>query len=747
VRADRTFDISRFLDLISDSYKTNADTRDRSVAYALKRLKSDNRTLEDLVNRRTGELKSARFLFGAVLQNTAQGIIIFDDEDRIVACNQRAADLLELPEHLSREGTPIAAVIKHQWSIGEFDGNDKEATGWVGKGDVRAAPSVYERQRPNGTIIEIRTLLLDGGGALRTFSDITERRRQENAAREAQELHRSLFENAAVAIYRATLDGQMTAANPEFARIHGYGSVEELLAAQNDRREWRYVKAGRREKFRRRLFRLGRVTDFVSELEHVDTGRRIWSQETAWLVRDAAGNAVCYEGCIADITERKLNEQKIVHMAMHDALTGLANRRNLMDWLARRAETLPDQPLAVLCIDLDRFKEINDSYGHTAGDLLLWAAADRMSQSAGEEALVARLGGDEFAVILPSAIHAEAAEEKAEALVAALCEDFDIGGRSVAIGASIGICFGAIDPKQTDMLLKNADLALYQVKKNGGGRVRLFDASMDAEAQQRRRIERDLRSAVTGGEFKLVYQPILSLRSGEVSGFEALIRWQHPTHGMIAPSDFIPVAEESELINRIGNWVLNQACADFAAVSAPLSVSVNVSAVQLRQSNFVTSILKCLSDTGLAPQRLTLEITESVLISDNAITRAALKALRGFGIRIALDDFGAGHSSLGYLRQYEFDRIKIDRSFISGGGADKADGAVVNAVIGLGRGLGIEVIAEGIETEEQLDRLRFLGCDSVQGYFIGKPSALSDWPQLKPQSATLSLANLMRKSA
>ena len=424
-----------------------------------------------------------------------------------------------------------------------------------------------------------------------------------------------------------------------------------------------------------------------------------------------------------DITEWQQVQEQISHMARHDALTNLPNRTLFREQLekALRLAKRSDQ-LAVFCLDLDHFKEINDTLGHPVGDALLKEVARRLGECVTEHDTVARLGGDEFAVVQfcsdcdPSAVALLASH-----IVEKIGEPYDIGGHQLVVGVSIGISLAPEDGKNPDELLKKADLALYRAKADGRGTYRFFETGMDARAQARRILELDLRAALQRHEFEVYYQPIRDVASDEVVAFEALVRWNHSLRGLISPVNFIPLAEETGLIVRLGDWVLRQACMDAAGWPQDVDVAVNLSPVQFKNPNLVSSVKAALAASGLAPNRLELEITESVLLQNSETTLAVLHELRAFGVRISLDDFGTGYSSLSYLRSFPFDKIKIDRSFVSELTTRDDSMAIVRAVTGLGKSLGIVTTAEGVETEAQFELLRREGCTQAQGYLFSQP--------------------------
>ena len=457
------------------------------------------------------------------------------------------------------------------------------------------------------------------------------------------------------------------------------------------------------------------------------------------MFHNALGNgrtiSICYEpmaegGWVTtheDVTERQAAEARIAYLARHDPLTDLPNRAVFREALetalvrARRGEQI-----AVMCLDLDRFKTVNDTLGHPIGDALLQQAAARLKTAVRESDVVARLGGDEFAIVEVGSLQPTSATLLADRVVAAMSRPFHVDGHEISIGCSVGVSIAPEDGCDADQLMRNADLALYRAKSEGRGQHRFFASEMDERMQARRRLELDLRGALAAGEFELVYQPLVTVESGKVSGFEALLRWRHPVRGLVMPDEFIPLAEEIGLIVPIGDWVLREACATASGWPEETRIAVNLSPVQFRAGNLATSVMVALSSSGLTPGRLELEITEGVLLTDGKDTLEVLHRLRGLGVRIAMDDFGTGYSSLSYLRAFPFDKIKIDRSFVEDIHNDPEAMAIVRAVTDLGRSLGMSTTAEGIETQEQLTQLRLDGCTEVQGYLLGRPMSAAD---------------------
>jgi diguanylate cyclase (GGDEF)-like protein len=445
-------------------------------------------------------------------------------------------------------------------------------------------------------------------------------------------------------------------------------------------------------------------------------------------------------GTFEDITRLHRNEARLVHLARHDALTDLPNRAALREAISRAmAQTVPDAGFAVLSVNLDRFRTVNESLGHEAGDALLRQAAERLRRAARAGDTIARIGADGFAIVQTAGPQPAGAEAFAHRLIEVLSAPYEIGNTTVVVGASIGIALPDVATARAggktgaDTLLRNADLARQRAREDGGGRLRLFEPAMDAQARERRHMELDLRLALERGEFDLHYQPLVSVRTRRINGFEALLRWRHPERGMVRPDIFIPLAEEVGLIGAIGEWVLRRACAQAAAWPEEVSVAVNLSPLQFARDGLVEEVEAAIAEAGLAPNRLELEITERVLLRESADTLAILHRLRGLGVRISMDDFGTGYSSLSYLRSFPFDKIKIDKSFVHGLDAGTDDGeadAIVRAIAGLGRSLGIATTAEGVETVAQLNALVADGCTEMQGYLFSPPRPAAEVPRL-----------------
>jgi diguanylate cyclase (GGDEF)-like protein/PAS domain S-box-containing protein len=463
------------------------------------------------------------------------------------------------------------------------------------------------------------------------------------------------------------------------------------------------------------------------------------------IVRDSAGEPQFVVGVIEDVTDRKQSEERIARLAHYDALTGLPNRvyfREQLDQALKRVRR--GEKLAVLFLDLDKFKEVNDTLGHQGGDELLKTVAGRLKSCVRESDIVARLGGDEFAIVQTDVPDATAVIELAERIHGVLRQFCELAGNRFSMDASIGIAMAPQDGTEADQLLKNADLAMYGAKADGRATYRFFEADMDAAMKARRALEFDLRQAIMCGEFELHYQPLVNIRERRIAGCEALMRWRHPKRGMVSPTEFIPVAEDAGIVNQLGEWALRVACLEAAQWRDDIIVTVNVSSVQFKNDSLVQIVMDALAESGLSPRRLELEITESLLLHDNEITMRVLNQLKKLGVRISMDDFGTGYSSLNYLRRFPFDKVKIDKSFIEHIADDASSLAIVQAVISIAKSRDIATTAEGVETQEQLELLRALGCTEMQGYLFSMPKPAAELASMlltqQPQELARSVA-------
>jgi diguanylate cyclase (GGDEF)-like protein/PAS domain S-box-containing protein len=561
-------------------------------------------------------------------------------------------------------------------------------------------------------------------GLIATARDISDRVHTERALRRSQEHIASVFRNASVGLNQSDTRGQYIQVNARFCEIVGrtaedlMGLSFEEISHPDDAIDSAALDALRE-----------RGTPIVLEKRYIrPDGSHVWVRNSLSPARDEDGNFAGIVTVVEDIAERKEAEDRLRHMAYHDALTGLANRRHLNEQLtqalARTAQ--PCSSFAVLALDLDRFKAINDTLGHDAGDLLLAEVANRLKAAVRATDTVARIGGDEIVIVQSDVTQPEAARELARRLIDRIAEPFDIGGRTVKVGVSVGIATYPADGTTSIVLLQHADVALYRAKKDGRGTFRVFEATDGADLSRRHILEDDLRRAIGTGQLDLHFQPIFTCAARVLVGFEALLRWQHPLLGKIPPTDIILVAEESGLMMRLGLWILEKACGEAVLWSQPLRVSVNLSTSQFRDEALAERVVDILHRTGLPAERLELEVTETVCIDNTARALATLRALKDAGVSIALDDFGTGYSSLSYLRSFPFDRIKIDRSFVLALAVDTTALSLVQAILALGHNLGLLVTAEGVETEQQLDLLRRDHCEEVQGFLLGRPMPSED---------------------
>ena len=462
-------------------------------------------------------------------------------------------------------------------------------------------------------------------------------------------------------------------------------------------------------------------------LVQYEAGEERWWAISGRPANAGEGSPVVFRGVISDVSAEKQAEARVRHMAHYDGLTGLPNRLFFNNALARMiADPITLQRMVLLLVDVDHFKTVNDTLGHPIGDQFLRAVSSRLiecvtrSGLGGEGHVVARLGGDEFAITMAGEDVVDHAIRLADQLVETMKEPFLIGGHQIVSGVSIGIAIAPYDGETAEALQRNADLALYCAKDGGRGCWERFEIGMDVAIRERHAMERDLRAALAADEMRLFFQPLVDVNTGSHSGFEALLRWENEARGMVMPSDFVPLAEETGLIVPLGEWVIREAMREAARWSEPLTVAVNVSPVQMRSPNLLPTIIHALAETGLDPARFEIEITEGVLLNDSEANMALLHKMRDLGIKIALDDFGTGYSSLNYLRTFPFDKIKIDRSFVSDLESREDCRAIVSAVIGLAQNLGMVTLAEGVEDDAQLEQLRREGCSMVQGWLFGK---------------------------
>ncbi len=459
-------------------------------------------------------------------------------------------------------------------------------------------------------------------------------------------------------------------------------------------------------------------------------GETHWWSMTGTPNFDETGVFVGYHGVGSDVTLQKKSDERISFLAHNDALTGLLNRAHFTEVLHQNVTRLEryGAQFALMFLDLDHFKAVNDTFGHPMGDKLLVDVANRLRAIVPAGSFAARLGGDEFAILILKAVTVDDMEDLAGRVLKTVVEPFEFDGEKMSVGVSIGIVIAPRHGTRPDQLLRNVDLALYRAKESGRNGFKVFESGMDSQARERRALEFDLKYALENKELELFYQPLMGTEENNPVGFEALLRWNHPIRGRISPAEFVPIAENTGLIKSIGEWVIREACRTAASWPAQLTIAVNLSAPQFDKDRIVDVVTSALAETGLAPHRLELEITESLLIERPDEVLATLMRLKEIGVSIAMDDFGTGYSSLSYLLKFPFDKIKIDRSFISAINQDKAACDVLRTIGSLGKTLGIRITAEGVETQEQVNFLRAIACDQLQGFFFAKPLQSEDVP-------------------
>ena len=648
-----------------------------------------------------------------------QGIVFLDPDGRYILWNKKYSEIYTKSADLFQPG----ALLKDTLRIGVERGDYPEAEGreeeWINErlAKLKQPGERHEQTLSDGRVILIEERLTGDGGVIGLRVNITELKQREAS-------FRLLFDGNPVPMIVCSQDDERILSVNDAAIAHyGYArsdfeklKISHVQAFESEApwtgdqtneervaRTWKHIKAD------------GSLIDVAIYSRHL-----VFDDKPAVLL------------ALMDITERKRAEQRLAFMAQHDGLTGLPNRillRQKLDELLISTRRSGDK-VAVLFIDLDNFKAINDTLGHAIGDKLLRGVTKRLKSSLREEDSVARLGSDEFAVVQAGIQRPEDVAFLARRLIDAVGEPYLFDGHTIVSGASIGIAIAPGDGDDAEKLLKNADMALSRAKSEGNATFSFFESEMDARAQTRRRIEIDLRDAIENSVLQPYYQPLVDLKSGRITGFEALVRWPHPERGMIPPGDFIPVAEETGLINAVGGLMLRRACADAAKWPDDVRVAVNLSPLQFRVGNLLSVVMDALKHSGLSPRRLELEITETLLMDKSDQVLATLHALRALGVRISMDDFGTGYSSLSYLRSFPFDKIKIDQSFVRDLDSNHDGQAIVRSIISLGKGLGVTITAEGVETEAELSCLRFEGCDEGQGFLFSRARPNSDITQL-----------------
>jgi diguanylate cyclase (GGDEF)-like protein/PAS domain S-box-containing protein len=676
----------------------------------------------------------------AALNNMTQGLAMFDGEQQLVVSNDRYAEMYRLTSEQVKPGTTLRQLLEYRVASGCHNaGGPEHFVDELVEEFNKTSSGIHELA--DGRIINVRRRKTANGGHVVTHEDITERQKLNALLEQNNRLLsertsklQTIIDNFPGGISFLDPDFRVVLCNEKARRLldlpdglfaGGPPSIEDIFRFNAHRGE--YGSGDAEEQVATRMAVVRERQAHVLVRERPDG--------TVLDVRGVPLNDGGFVTTYMDITERRRSEEKIAHMALHDALTGLANRVLLNEQLEQALTRVKrGEMVAVHLLDLDHFKNVNDTLGHPAGDKLLKDAADRLRALVRETDTIARMGGDEFAILQVAINQPADATALAHRVIESVSRPYELDGRQVVIGTSVGIAVGPVDGLASDQLMRNADLALYRAKDDGRGTYRFFEPEMDAQMQERRGLEYDLRKALTAGEFELYYQPVVHLETNKISGFEALIRWRHPEKGLISPGTFIPLAEEIGFIVPLGEWVIRQACATAAKWPAHIRISVNLSPVQFKNPGLVQVVMSALATSGVSADRLELEITESALLDDSDSTLAMLYRLREIGVRIAMDDFGTGYSSLAYLQSFPFDRIKIDRSFIK----DIADGVgslnIVRAMAALAKGLGMETTAEGVETNEQLDTVKSEGCTEMQGFLFSRPLPANELEELLSQS-------------
>ena len=683
-----------------------------------------------LIEEKAAELELTNSRFTAALRHMSHGLCLFGPDQRVVVANARYAEIYHLTEDQVKPGTALRDILQAREDNGTGFTTDVDAYVQV---NVKQANEI--QKIADGRIISIKRQPMANGGWLTTHEDVTaEKQNEKLIAEKASELEvintrfSTALSNMAQGLCMFDGEKRLTVWNDRYVEL--LSMPEHLLKVGTPLRDilTDRVSRGLMKKLDDAAVQT-RVTELMALPPDASRIDELLNGKFVMLTRQpmAGGGWVTL---IEDITERRRAEAEIVHLARHDVLTGLANRAEFNARLEEASRRLKRNggSVTVMMIDLDRFKAVNDTLGHLAGDQLLSEVARRLQSTVRDTDVLARLGGDEFAIIQEGgADQREGAVALALRIIEAISAPFDLNGQEVAVGTSIGIAMGPDDGVEPGELLKRADLALYSVKSSGRNDYRLFRNEMLEIVHTQQSAERELREAIAQRQFELHYQPVVDIKTRELIGVECLVRWRHPEKGMIPPDHFIPLAESTGLIVPLGEWILNQACADAANWPAHVKVAVNISAIQFKKGNLFEIILATLVKTGLQPERLELEITETSLLENQEAHLTTIRQLKNLGLSIALDDFGTGFSSINYLTIFPFDKIKIDKSFTRGILSRADCKAVVASSLALAKGLGIITTVEGIETEDQLEYMRAAGVELAQGYLFGKPVPVSEF--------------------
>jgi len=670
--------------------------------------------------------ESERLQLRLALDNMSQGLKLYDASGRLIACNRRYIDMFGLSADIVKPGAHFRDVMQHRKDMGTFEGDVEEFCSTVMQGVAEGRITKKVMEFSDGRALRIVTTPLPEGGWIATVEDVTKRRDLEQERDRNYAFLREIIDHIP---WQITVKDVRTRKYLLANRVaeEQLGEPRESIVGKTafDILSKPMAEIVTKEdndllRLRDGLFLDARLLSMRTLKNRYLTSRRIG-------IRDKNGEPSYIINVVEDVTERRRADEKIAHMAHYDALTDLPNRTLFHERIQSELEKVDHGgKFALLYIDIDEFKGINDSLGHHVGDELLKTIANRIRGCLQPDDMVARLGGDEFAVIRTGIDGSADVLAFVTQIQEAIRQPYYYLSHQLSTDASIGIAMAPQDGTNLDQLLKNADLAMYSAKADGRRTCRFFVPAMDANAKARLALEQDLRRAVADGDFEVHYQPFVDLYTNDILGCEALLRWYHPERGLVQAAEFIPVAEDTGLIVELGDWVLRTACMEAATWPAHVRLAVNVSPVQLKCETFALKIADALAASGLAPRRLELEITETVLIRDDDAALSILHQLRSLGVRIALDDFGTGYSSLSYLKRFPFDKIKIDRSFV----ADVADASgaqvIVQAVVNIASASNMTTVAEGVETEAQRAMLRTLGCTEMQGHLFSAPKPASE---------------------
>ena len=672
------------------------------------------------------KLASQNMQLDAALNNMIQGLCMFDAQNRLLVWNERYRTMYSIDPRRIWRGATVRDLLDARIAAGTFPLDPGRYDDELRAALKQGKTFTLNVELNDGRIIDVVNQPIKGGGWVATHEDITERRKAERELDHTRSFLNTIIENVpSPIIVKGAQDLRYRLINR--AAEQYLGVDRHTMLGKRAIEVMPKVTADQIEQQDKKLIEAGTI--IVRDEHTVATpgnGTRIVTT-TRLPVKGADGKPQYLISVIRDLTERRRHEQQIAHMTHHDPLTDLPNRTAFNECIAATLDIAKasGDSFALLSIDVDRFKAINDVFGHATGDRLLREIAGRL-ELACEGAFVARVGGDEFHAITPTGPQPATAEALADKLCAALDTDIDIEGFPMRVGLTVGVAIFPQDGADAVTLAINADAALFRAKSEARGSIRFFELAMDQQLREKRALQQDLRTAIAHGEIELHYQPQAHI-DGEITGFEALVRWHHPQHGLVPPATFIPLAEEGGMIVELGEWILRAACREAASWPRPLDIAINLSPVQFQHGDLPNLVHQILLETGLAPARLELEITEGVLIGDFNRAVSILRRLKTLGVRIAMDDFGTGYSSLSYLQSFPFDKIKIDQSFIANLGRSQQAATIVRAVIALGRGLALPVVAEGVETEEQLKFLASESCNEIQGYFVGRPKPIADY--------------------